>query len=108
MPINRRQARMTDTAPRLPLAECDGRQQRPGNLRPFHYSRPTAPGREYAFGILTESSRTTPIKKRSVRPTLPLLDFGLLRDLQCVIHFNPKIPNGAFQLAMAEQKLDGS
>lgn len=43
MPINRGQARMTGTTPRLPLAACDDRQQRPGNLRPFHYSRPTAP-----------------------------------------------------------------
>jgi hypothetical protein len=35
MPINRGQARMSSSAPRLPLAECDDRQQRPGNLRPF-------------------------------------------------------------------------
>jgi hypothetical protein len=43
-----------------------------------------------------------------VRPTLPLLlDFSLLRYLQCVIYLDPKVSNSALQLAMAKQELDG-
>jgi len=36
-----------------------------------------------------------------------VLDFSLLRNLQCVIDLNSKVPNGAFQFGMAKQKLDG-
>ena len=60
------------------------------------------------YSIMPESGRTILIKARSVRPSLQPLNLGLLRDLQSVIHFNPKIPNSAFQLAMTEQELDGS
>ena len=35
------------------------------------------------------------------------LNLSLLRDLQGVIYFNTEIPNGAFQLGVAQQKLDG-
>ena len=43
-----------------------------------------------------------------MRPVLELLDLGLLRDLQRVIYLDPKVSNGAFQLGMTEQDLDGS
>lgn len=43
----------------------------------------------------------------SVRPTLPLLDFSLLRYFQRIIDLDPKISNRALQLGMAEQELDG-
>lgn len=35
------------------------------------------------------------------------LDFGLLGNLQGIIDLDAKVPNSAFQLGMAEQKLNG-
>lgn len=42
-----------------------------------------------------------------MQPALRRLDFGLLRDLQRVVYLDPEVSNGAFQLAMAEQELNG-
>jgi len=42
-----------------------------------------------------------------VRPTFPMLYLSLLRYLQCVIDLDPKVSNGALQLGMTEQELDG-
>ena len=42
-----------------------------------------------------------------MRPTLQLLNLGLLRDLQRVIYLDPKVSNRALQLGMTEQDLDG-
>ena len=36
------------------------------------------------------------------------LDLGLLRDLESVVDHNPEIPDGAFELRVPEEKLDGS
>ena len=36
------------------------------------------------------------------------LDVDLLRDLYGVIDLNTKIPNGAFNLGVSEQELDGT
>jgi hypothetical protein len=66
----------------------------------------TATGR-FRKATFPESGRTKPIKARSVRPSFSPLDLGLLRDLQCVISLDPKVSNGALQLAVAEQELDG-
>lgn len=38
---------------------------------------------------------------------LPQLDFSLLRDFQRVIDLDAKIPDGAFELGMAKQQLNG-
>ena len=67
----------------------------------------TAPGRLYAWGVTPESGRTKRVEEPSVRPALRLLDLSLLRDLQRVIYFDPKVSNRAFQLGMTEQDLDG-
>jgi len=61
----------------------------------------------YAYGVTPESGRTKPVEEPSVRPALQLLDLGLLRDLQRVIYLDPKVSNGAFQLGMTEQDLNG-
>ena len=47
---------------------------------------------------------------RSARPLpVPMVsDFGLLRHLQGIVNLNPQIPDGALQLGMPEQQLDGS
>jgi len=37
-----------------------------------------------------------------------VLGVSLLRDLQRVIDLEPKVSDGALQLGMAEQELDGS
>ena len=50
-----------------------------------------------------ESGRTKGTLMAFVRPTPSLLDFRLLRDLQCVIHLDPKISNCALQFGMAKQ-----
>lgn len=54
-----------------------------------------------------QSGRTKASMMPSVRPTLPLLDFSLLRYFQRIIDLDPKISNRAFQLGMTEQELDG-
>ena len=60
------------------------------------------------FEVTTvESGRTNSIELRTVRPSLQMLDLGLLRDLQGVIYLDPKVSDGAFQLAMPEQELHG-
>ena len=46
-------------------------------------------------------------KEKHVQPALRRLDFGLLRDLQRVIYFNPEVSHSAFELAMAKQELNG-
>ena len=35
------------------------------------------------------------------------LDFGLLRDFQSIIDLDAKVSDGAFQLGMAKQQLNG-
>ena len=42
-----------------------------------------------------------------MQPALRRLAFGLLRDLQRVIYLDPEVSNGAFQLAMTKQELNG-
>lgn len=57
--------------------------------------------------MVSESGRTTPNEGTNVQPANQRLDFGLLRDLQRVINLDSKVSNGALQLGMAEQYLDG-
>jgi hypothetical protein len=45
--------------------------------------------------------------EKHVQPALRRLDFGLLRDLQRVIYLDPEVSNGAFELAMTKQELNG-
>lgn len=59
------------------------------------------------YGIIQKSGRTKFLKEPSVRPTSPVLYLGLLGNLQCVIDLDPKVSNGALQLDMTEQELDG-
>lgn len=42
-----------------------------------------------------------------VQPAPGWLDFGLLRYLQRVIYLDPEVSNGAFELAMTKQELNG-
>ncbi len=67
----------------------------------------SAAGRLHAYGITPQSGRTRGVLIGDVRPTFQVLDLSLLRDLQRVIDLDPKVSNGALQLAMAEQELDG-
>lgn len=50
-------------------------------------ARVSGHGGERAF---PESGCTNPVQEPSVRPMHPVLDLGLLRNFQCVIHPNPK------------------
>ena len=55
-----------------------------------------------------ENGRTKPVsKEKHVQLALRRLDFGLLRDLQRVIDLDSEVSNGAFQLAMTKQELNG-
>jgi hypothetical protein len=56
---------------------------------------------------MPESGRRPEGEPDRVRPAIPQLDLGLLRNLQGVIDLDPKVSNGALQLGMAEQQLDG-
>ena len=42
-----------------------------------------------------------------MRPAFPILDLGLLGDLQGVIDLDTKVSDGALQFCLTEQELDG-
>ena len=58
-------------------------------------------------GYLAQKRPHESSKGRHVQPARRRLDFGLLRDLQRVIYLDPEVSNGAFELAMTKQELNG-
>ena len=42
----------------------------------------------------------------ATRRVIPL-DLSLFRHLECVVHLDPEVPDGAFEFCMAKQELDG-
>ena len=75
----------------------------------------TAHGLPAVGPLLADSTQTASCHKAAARTQTgcqacgrpPGLDFSLFRDLQRVIHLDPKVSDCALQLGVAEQKLDG-
>lgn len=62
-----------------------------------------APGRQYSFDMMPESGHAV-FARAAVGQGL---DLGLLGDLQRVVYLDAEVSDGAFELGMAKQQLNG-
>ena len=63
---------------------------------------------ERLLGLVRQAlSRGSSLHHRRLLLAESSLDLGLLRDLKCVVDLDPEIPDGALQLRVTKQQLDG-
>ena len=70
----------------------------------MQHRRPSLPGRQYSLDIMAETGHTV-FARAAVGQWLNL---GLLGDLQRVVYLDAEVSDGAFELGMAKQQLNGS